>query len=49
MTRYETQVISTAPMVPIDAIMAKDDTTIRVYKPSELPSSVDVKCYMEPI
>ena len=36
-------------MVPIDAVMQNGDTTIRVYKPSELPSSVDVKRYMEPI
>eukprot|EP00656_Telonema_subtile_P004357 TRINITY_DN11979_c0_g1_i1.p1 TRINITY_DN11979_c0_g1~~TRINITY_DN11979_c0_g1_i1.p1 ORF type:complete len:630 (-),score=145.73 TRINITY_DN11979_c0_g1_i1:244-2133(-) len=46
---FGTDVISTAPMVPVTARLSKDNTEVTVNKPSELPASSLVKHYLEPM
>jgi elongation factor 4 len=44
---FDSQVITTAPMVPYKVIM-KDGTEIQVETPSQLPPKADVRAYLEP-
>ncbi len=45
---FDADVISTAPMVPFEAIL-KDGTVKLVEKPADLPDSKEVETYMEPM
>ena len=45
---FDADVISTAPMVPFEAVL-KDGTITLVEKPADLPDSKEVEKYMEPM